>query len=202
MKTMRCAVLVGLVAALCAPDAARAEADYGRPGPFFGIGASYQVPAFQGILTGRGVDTWGFNARGGYRFNDFLAAEGLYEYGSFSASARDPGTGARVGIDVQSNLVMGGGKLIVPLERFQPYLWGGFGLLAGSGTVTVTGVNATAADQPAANGGGFAGRVATGFDLHVTREIALFSEASYVMPATGPTNLYYFSLGLGARYVF
>jgi hypothetical protein len=204
MNKLRFVLFVGLIALLGIVGPARADddEDFNRQGPFFGLGASYEIPAFQGVLTGRGVDTWGFNARGGYRFNEFLAAEGLYEYGRFSASASDPASGARASVDVQTNLVMGGGKLILPLERFQPYLWGGFGLLAGSGTVTVIGAGATASDQPSVSGGGFAGRIAAGFDFHVTREIALFGETSYVMPATGPTNLYYVSAGFGGRYVF
>lgn len=200
MSKLRFVALVGTLAVLVSSQGVRAEDEYNRPGPFAGLGASYEVPAFQGVLTGRGVDTWGFNARGGYRFNDFLAAEGIYEYGRFSASAAHA-SGARAKVDVQTNLVMGGGKLIVPLERFQPYLWGGFGLLAGSADVTVTGASSSAS-QPSANGGGFAGRIAAGMDFHLTREIALFGEASYVMPATGPTNLYYVSAGFGGRYVF
>lgn len=201
MGKLRFVMVAGMLALAASAGLARGEDEYNRPGPFAGLGASYEVPAFQGALTGRGVDTWGFNARGGYRFNDFLAAEGIYEYGRFSASAAHS-SGARASVDVQTNLVMGGGKLIVPLERFQPYLWGGFGLLAGSADVTVTGARGSAADQPSVTGGGFAGRIAAGMDFHLTREIAVFGEASYVMPATGPTNLYYVSAGFGGRYVF
>lgn len=201
---MRRWLFVGLCAvAVClGSGSAGAEDDYNRVGPFAGLGASYEIPAFQGELTGRGDETWGFNARGGYRFDDFLAVEGIYEYASFGGSARGPVTGARFSLDTQTNLVMGGCKLILPVHRFQPYLWGGAGFLISSGDAELENASGELVRARAENGAGFAGRVAGGLDFYVTPQIGLYSEASYVMPATGPTDLYYFSLNFGARYVF
>jgi opacity protein-like surface antigen len=203
MGKMRCCLLgLGALAVFLGSDSAHAEDEYNRRGAFFGLGASYEVPAFQGILTGRGSDSWGFNAHGGYRFNDFLAAEGVYEYGSFGGSVRSPRTGARAAVDVQTNLAMGGGKLILPLGRLQPYLWGGVGFLNGNGSAEIERGDGQVVAESSTQGAGFAGRVAGGLDFYLTPHVALYSDASYVMPATGPTDLYYFSLGFGGRYVF
>lgn len=196
---------IGVVAAavvlLC--SSARAEQDeFNREGAFAGAGASFEIPAFQGILTGRGGDSWGFNVRGGYRFNEFVAAEGIFEYADkFGGSVTSPFTGRKSSADVQTNMGAAGGKLILPLGRFQPYLWGGVGLLNANGNAKIQLINGRVIRASDSNTG-FAGRIASGLDFFLTREISLYTDASYVMPATGPTDLYYFSLGFGGRYNF
>src|SRR5689334_22195136 len=62
------------LAVVLAIGSARADDEFNRKGAFAGAGASFEIPAFQGILTGRGGDSWGFNVRGGYRFNEYVAA--------------------------------------------------------------------------------------------------------------------------------
>ena len=58
---------------------ARASDEFNRPGPYIGLGAAGGLTNFGGALSGFG-NSLGFNARGGYRFNDYMAIEGLYEY--------------------------------------------------------------------------------------------------------------------------
>lgn len=200
-KNLRFVAGACAIVALLTCGAARAEDEYNREGAFMGVGASYEVPAFQGILTGRGGTSWGFNVHGGYRFNEFVAAEGIYEYADkFGGSVVNPLTGAKASADVQTSMGMAGGKLILPLERFQPYLWGGIGMLNGNGNAKIQRSNRVlrASDSDT----GFAGRVAAGLDYYLTPHVSVYSDASYVMPASGPSDLYYFSLGFGGRYNF
>ena len=190
------------LAVVLAIGSARADDEINRKGAFAGAGASFEIPTFQGILTGRGGDSWGFNVRGGYRFNEYVAAEGIYEYADkFGGSVVSPLTGRKRSADVQTNMGAAGGKLILPLDRFQPYLWAGMGMLNANGNASIQRLNGQTVRASDSNTG-FMGRVAGGVDLFVTREISLYTDASYVMPATGPTDLYYFSLGFGGRYNF
>src|SRR5262245_3550141 len=57
------------------------EEDWNRLGFYIGLGPSYFANQFEGDI-GRlgGDDTWGFHVRAGYRFWDYIAVEGLYEY--------------------------------------------------------------------------------------------------------------------------
>lgn len=202
MKRILALGVCGLVVALACGSVRAEEDEFNRKGAFAGLGASFEVPAFQGILTGRGGDSWGFNVRGGYRFNEYVAAEGIYEYADkFGGSVTSPLTGRKRSADVQTNLGAAGWKLILPLNRFQPYLWGGIGMLNANGNAKIQRLDGATVRASDSNTG-FMGRVAGGLDVFLTREISVYTDASYVMPATGPTDLYYFSLGFGGRYNF
>ncbi|HZR81566.1 MAG TPA: outer membrane beta-barrel protein [Candidatus Binatia bacterium] len=182
---------VGLAIALAATTA-RAEDEFNRPGPFVGLGMNYAVPGFQGA-TGRADfgDSLGFNARGGYRLNEFFAAEGIYEY------VDDFGAGDRfANADIQTNTFTLNGKLILPLQRFQPYLEGGVGFLNANGDVRIEGRRASN------SGTSFAGRVGGGIDFFATEKISLYADTSYTMPVDEVRDLYTFNLGWGARYNF
>jgi len=177
-----------LAACFLAATVATAQAEenqFNRPGAFVGIGGTYAVSAFQGPAKDLFGDSLGFQARGGYRFNEIFAAEAIYEY------VDDFGLkGGRGGIWTNNFTV--NGKLILPLDRFQPYLSGGIGFL-----------NA----EPNTRGDGqwaFAGRFSGGTDLAITENIALFLDAAYVIPAGGSAigDIQYFSFGWGGKYLF
>lgn len=187
-KLMGFSLACGLALAMTAATAATARAEhdpFNRPGAFAGLGGSYAVSAFQGPLKDVFGDSLGFQARGGYRFDEIFAVEGIYEYlDDFGVK------GARGGFWTNNFTV--NGKLILPLERFQPYLSGGVGFL-----------NA----EPHGSGDGqwaFAGRFSGGTDVALTEKVALFLDAGYVIPAGGSTigELQYFSFGWGAKYLF
>ncbi len=174
----------GLVLAMTA-GTAHAEDDFNRPGAFAGLGGTYSVSTFQGPLKDVFGNSLGFQARGGYRFDEIFAVEGIYEYND------NFGVKGASGSFWTNNLTVNG-KLILPLERFQPYLSGGVGFL-----------NA----EPHGSGDGqwaFAGRFSGGTDVAFTENVALFLDAAYVIPAGGSTigELQYFSFGWGAKYLF
>ena len=185
------ASLAGLGLALtCA--SAHAEDEFNRPGPYVGLGGSYMVSGFQDqTAAGDFGNTLGFNARGGYRFNDYLAAEGIYEYGDdFGAHRIFPGAG------IQTNAFTVNGKLLLPLGRFQPYLSGGVGFLNANADRAIS---RTSLD---ADGTSFAGRFGGGVDLWATEHVSLYLDAAYTIPVDEVSDLYHFSFGWGGKYSF
>src|SRR5262249_13824718 len=62
-------------------DAPAVSDDFTRPGAFAGLGFAWQEQGFQGPFRGEDYgNSWGFDARGGYRFFDWFAAEAIFEY--------------------------------------------------------------------------------------------------------------------------
>jgi hypothetical protein len=166
--------------------------EFVRRGAFAGLGFNWQVPGFQGPFLHEDYGkSWGFNARGGYRFLDWFAAEAIVEYadkfGANRAGSRAPS------IRLLSSTV--NAKFIVPVERFQPYLELGGGLLYAD---TGNGFFNSISDQDF----GFAGRIGAGVDFFLTREISLFVDNSWTMSTDNTEDLYFYSLGGGARYNF
>lgn len=186
------AVAIGLVTAWPATTLAEHHgSEFARPGAFVGLGANWQVEGFQGPL--RSADfgnSWGFNARGGYRFFDWFALEGIFEY------ADDFGSNApRTDVDLSLITTTANAKFIVPLERFQPYISTGIGLMyVDSGEGFVQSVE----DEDV----GFAGRIGGGFDLYLTPHVSLYVDNSWTMATENTENVYFYSLGGGARYNF
>ena len=103
---------------------------------------------------------------------------------------------------INTNAVTVGPKLILPLGRFQPYLDGGVGFVEASGNVRVTDRITGETRTGGANGAGFAGRFGGGIDLFLTENWSLYGDNAYTITATGPSNVYYYSFGVGGRYSF
>jgi hypothetical protein len=82
---------------------ARASDEFNRPGPYIGLGAAGGLTNFSGALHGFG-NSPGFNFRGGYRFNDYMAIEGLYEYmDDFGKSATSPDRFVKASANIQTS---------------------------------------------------------------------------------------------------
>lgn len=186
MRVRRMWMVAGLLLGLAAPAWAEHHGDpYNRPGAFAGLGGSYAVSAFQGSLKDLFGDSLGFQARGGYRFNEFFALEGIYEY--------EDDFGARIGQgSLWTNAFTGNSKLILPLGRFQPYLSGGVGFLNVNASSDVDGKFT------------FLGRVAGGVDLALTERVAVFLDAAYNIPGGDGvlSDFQYFSFGWGGKVSF
>ena len=194
-------VVVALLAGLAAPTRATATDDFNQPGPYVGLAAAGGLSDFQGRLCGFG-DSAGFNLRGGYRFNDYLAAEGLYEYmDEFGGNKLFNGAPAKSDFLTHNFSLMG--KVILPtlgFTRLQPYLGAGVGFLNADGSTKFTllgqqgrrGVSDTE----------FAGRVDGGVDYFLTPALSTFFDLGYVMPTGQLSEVTYLSLSLGAKYRF
>lgn len=201
--TIAATCLAGVI--LCAPGA-RADDDFNHAGAYVGLGASGLISGFQGAL-GRADfgNTAGFNVHGGYRLNEYLAFDGVYEYGNDFGRGHSRTIGNQVitrGASIQTNVFTVGPKLILPLEWFQPYLDGGIGFLNANGDVTVEDVTTGATRSAGNSGTGFAGRFGGGVDLYLTPQWSVYLDNAYTIPTSGPSNVYYYSFGLGGRYSF
>src|ERR1700693_5236340 len=82
--------LCGLTLLLGVCGRASAGDEFNRPGFSVGLGANGLISGFQGVL-GRAHygNTAGFTLHGGYRLNEWIAFDGVYEYGNdFGRSGR------------------------------------------------------------------------------------------------------------------
>ena len=179
-----------------------ASDSFNRPGPYLGLGAAGGIENFSGAARGAG-DSFGFNFRGGYRFNDYLAIEGLYEYmDEFGKTVKGPlGNEATAHIGTNNFSVMP--KVILPtlgLSQLQPFVSGGIGFLEASGTGKLRVGNTRF--HGGGNGTEFAGRVDGGTDYFFTPELSTFFDLGYVIPTGKFENLDYLSLSAGIKYNF
>ncbi len=175
---------------------------YNRPGPYLGLGVAGGLSEFSGAARGAG-DSIGFNFRGGYRFNEYYAIEGLYEYMDEFSKKVTGVRGNSVKVNAGTNNFSLMGKVILPtlgLSQLQPFVAGGIGFMEASGDAQVKIRNGQL------HGGGssteFAGRVDGGANYFFTPEISTFFDLGYVMPTDQLENLKYLSLSAGVQYHF
>jgi opacity protein-like surface antigen len=198
-QTMYRGVLTAALLVICASPVLATDA-FNRPGPYLGLGMAGGLSDFGGAARGA-EDSLGFNFRGGYRFTDYLAIEGLYEYmDEFRKTFRGP-LGNEATADIGTNNFSLMAKVILPtLGQLQPFVSGGIGFLEASGTAHLNRVNGSF------EGGGssteFAGRVDGGVDYFFTPEISTFFDVGYVIPTEQLDNLHYLSLSAGVKYNF
>ena len=207
---MRSRLLLALGAAFfLLPGVASAEwGEFSRSGFYLGLGGLYTQ---NGLLEDQFSDalpfdidvddSWGINARLGYRAFSFLAAELEYDY----VSPYDLGA---VGTDIASletHLLTANLKAILPIWRLQPYVLGGVGFVNWD-IEDKLGFGLDGSDTE------LAGRVGGGVDLHLTSRLALnvgadvvFSDASLDtgIPGTDSVDyLAYVTVGAGLQYRF
>jgi len=159
--------------------AAAADEDFARSGAYIGVGASRSLNLLEAFLDDDPVltnlqvsDTWGVNARAGYRLTSWFALEGEYEWmGEYKVRFGGLDLGHINAQAATVNL-----RLIGPFGRFQPYL------LLGAGALfigTNDRFNALDVESPS-----FAGRVGLGLDVFVTQHLYLnFGAEGVLSPA-------------------
>src|SRR5262249_47470859 len=125
-QTMYRGILTAALMVLSASPVLAADA-FNRPGPYLGLGMAGGLGQFDGAARGA-EDSLGFNFRGGYRFNDYYAIEGLYEYmDEFRKKVVGPlGNKAQADIGTNNFSVMAKGILpTLGLSNLQPSVAGG-----------------------------------------------------------------------------
>ncbi|MFI5314545.1 MAG: outer membrane beta-barrel protein [Myxococcota bacterium] len=163
-------LVVGFGAQIARADDEAAPAPdlgFGRSGAYIGVGASRSINYLESYLDSQPLltniqfgNSWGVNARVGYRVFSWLALEGEYEWLDDFTARLDSIEIARIGAQsATANF-----RLIAPLGRFQPYFLGGVGaLIADShGSLGFTVEHST-----------FAGRVGLGIDVYLTPHVLL-----------------------------
>jgi outer membrane protein W len=144
------------------------DADFARRGAYVGIGASRGFNSFGEAVhdatntTSIDVeDTWGLNARAGYRFAKWFALEGEYEWlDGFPVRFQTTDLA-----EITTHTLTVNARFIVPLGRVQPYFVMGFGGIFFD-TNNQTFLHFSADDAPC-------GRLGAGVDFYVTRNLLL-----------------------------
>jgi opacity protein-like surface antigen len=178
-------ISLALLGALSA-SSARADSEFARSGPYIGVGASYGFnlleSSFDDVL-GDDVDvddTWGANARLGYRVLSWFAVEAQYEYlDNFEVSIDD----FRLA-DLKAQTISGNLRFIVPIRRFQPYLVMGAG-------ATFFDLDDNQVPGLDVDNSSFSGRIGLGFDVYVTRHIVVGIGADAVLSTAEVTDEFF-----------
>lgn len=200
--------------------AALAEDDDGlfRSGPYFSVGPTFTTGKVDGMVEDIFEDafavpidvdlddSWGVNARLGYRFAPFFAAEVQYEWvDDFDYDLSSLGVdfgGATVG----GHTATVNFKVIAPIWRVQPYA------LVGAGVAFYDFQDRTPLNLLGGSGSheAFAGRAGLGIDFHLTDHLVLSTEGSVVgttrdfeQPDLGDLDDYYYiAVTAGFQYRF
>lgn len=200
--------VVALGTALCTAAPARAEEqapDYARRGAYVGMGALYafenfDLPEIPGVGTSVD-DSWGFDARVGYRYR-YAALETQFQYYDEFTLDANGATAATINAQSFSANLKG-----YPLSgRFQPYGLAGFGFLRTStdptGNATTRAIGEALVADPGSTAVEFIGRFGGGLDAYVTPNIVMYVEGTYLIPKTDLKDFNMIPLAFGVQYRF
>jgi hypothetical protein len=173
----------------CPALAAAQEQDVTRSGSYVGVAGTWAIELFDPPPPLDVDNSIGLNARAGYRFMPYLAAELHYEWGSeFDV---DAGVFGETEIETHVATVNVKGIYTSPnVGPIQPYL------LAGAGFMYAE------ADDIDVDETGFAARMGGGFDLYFSESVSAVAEVTYVLTTGDVDGLDYLSLAWGLRYHF
>jgi opacity protein-like surface antigen len=181
------------------------DVDHARTGLYAGVGFIYAPAVFdtsgaEAALSGRtrrlgttisDDNSFGLDARVGYRVHPNLAAEADYQFvPGFSLERRGVGTVA----DVTTHTFTLNGKVFVLTDTLQPYVVGGIGFLHTDTDPAVAGF--------AGDGTGFAGRAGVGADYYLRPHLVINLEFSAVLPMAPIEDARFLPLVFGAQYRF
>jgi opacity protein-like surface antigen len=157
------------------------ELAYSRSGGYVGLGGAFAVELFSAI--GDQDDGSAIMFRGGYRGYSWLAVEFLGE-----VLPQFEGTDS-IDNDANGFAVTVNAKLLLPLDRFEPFAMAGIGILN--------------IDQDLRNRkDDFVFRGAVGLDFYLTPHWALYGEAAYMLPTGDVSDFAYSTFGGGILFRF
>ena len=209
MKVFRQISVIVVLAVICLAGTALAadhqthEIDHNRSGAYLGIGIAHAWPSF-GDNIGDNNGNWhsglGMNARGGYRFNRYLAAEADVDFTNRFRAKESLGAGTTLRNAIRTTASTINAKAILPLDWIQPYVMGGIGFQAATLQEHVGNVRTKQTNY------NFVGRIAVGLDVMLHKNWGWHIEAGGILPAGGSfgtdDNLNLVILNTGFRYAF
>jgi len=207
MKIKSAIAVVALVCLLPAAGFAEPANEYARPGWYLGAGGTWAPhwwKAPDDELNARVItnNSFGFQVRGGYRINRWLATELEYEWLDGFDNEVDGSTIFKL----RTHVITANAKFLCPgLGRFQPYV------LAGAGVAIFDVIDRNNQGNAVESGStGFALRATAGLDFYITKNWLLNLEAGAVIPTntldvSGSNELeelFYVPIQLGVQYRF
>jgi opacity protein-like surface antigen len=169
--------LAAAALALCLISTPGLAEDFGRSGVYLGASAAYGLGNFyedaieDAFPVSVNVDnSWGLNARLGYRLFSFFALEANYEY----MNQFDVKVAGFQALEQRTHTITGNLKFLLPLWRFQPYLMLGAGGQYYKFDQTPFGIGD---DKDWV----FAARPAVGVDFYLTKNLVLNAEGAGVI---------------------
>jgi opacity protein-like surface antigen len=207
MKLKSAIAVVALACLLPAAGFAEPANEYARPGWYLGAGGTWAPhwwKAPDDELDARVItnNSFGFQVRGGYRINRWLATELEYEW----LDGFDNEVNGSTIFKLRTHVITANAKFLCPgLGRFQPYVLLG----AGAAIFEIDDQSLWAADLENTSAG-FAARATAGLDFYITKNWLLNLEAGAVIPTNEVENsnggdleeLFYVPIQLGFQYRF
>jgi opacity protein-like surface antigen len=173
------------------------DVDYARVGPYVGLGLVYAPSVFDvddtESLLGASLDSrqsFGFDARGGFRFHRHFAGEAGFQY-TPDFHIRSAGDDIS---EVSTWNATASGKAYLMTDRFQPYAVAGIGVLHADPDPSLPRLH----DE----GTAFMGRFGGGADYYATPNVVITAEIGYVLPTGTLEDLRYLPVVFGAQYSF
>jgi len=187
-----------VLACLLVAGSAQARQKTGYYGALYGLYAVENLDdgqtkdKFSGPIDVSFDNSWGFQARVGYIYNEYFSLEGMYEYvAPFEANKGELDDK----LDVMNYTV--NGKFTCPAyDAFVPYVIVGMGAMNAYEDIDFMGDNSKESDW------GFGARVGLGFDYYFQREWSAGFEGAYVFGTGDVDHVRYMTLGLGVAYHF
>ncbi|HEY2774267.1 MAG TPA: porin family protein [Candidatus Binatia bacterium] len=182
-KLVSSALTAVFVLAFVTPSTAADEL-YGRSGPYVAGGGTYAFQEFSGSASKHDSpdNAWGYQIKGGYRFNEWFALE--IDWSHLPKFGDSTGDTEVLQLDADAKFYPFHGIV-------QPYL------LAGAGWNSVNDKRAGGDDT---NGAGF--RFGGGLDFYITRNWGLYTEADYLLGTGSRSNYGSVPLSFGVLYRF
>lgn len=202
-------IVITLIPGFLGPNQCLAN-DFTHPGGYIVVGGLNGFENFDRTEDADIDDAWGYQFRGGYRFNDHFALEGEFDgLDGFDMKFDMPENG-RQKLTVDSFIITANLKAYLPLGRFQPYALLGAGVMWADirtsypvGTICRPGYWGWWCSNVYARvdgGTSFAMKFGAGADIHLSKNWAITLDASYVNPFTSLEDLKYVSFNWGFRY--
>jgi opacity protein-like surface antigen len=179
---------IGLLAGLLAflPSGVRAEdSTRSRPGLYANLGPVGSFAAFDVPSTAGQQDSWGLDARVGYRFHPHLAAEAQYQW----AARFEVTSGGATQEVVTTHAVTANGKIFIFQGPLQPYI------LLGLGLVNANFRHSSDHTAPAFRAGG-------GVQILFTDHIGIYGDITYLKPFTSLGDWNQVPIAFGGTYSF
>lgn len=180
--TVSAAVLAGWTTCATAADQ-----EFGRSGPYVAGGGMYAFENFD-ASGDEPDDSWGYEAKGGYRFNEYFAIEVNWQH---MIAFEDGDVG-----DTDVWMIGANAKVFPFHGIIQPYA------LAGLGWASVQDDRATDKDPDGIDSTGMGFQLGGGLDVYVTRNWAFYAQASYLLQTGGRGDYDAIPLTFGVLYRF